>query len=131
METIFWPMVKMILALGGMGAVLLFLLRRLKRTGSARKGLPPNSGIRVLATEPIAPQKYISLVEIGGEVLALGVSEAQVTLLTKVENREFVEKMTARGGGRGEPLSFLHCLGGLSLRSKAPKPGFLRRIYER
>jgi flagellar biogenesis protein FliO len=131
MDTIFWSMVKMILALGGVGAVLLFLLRQLKRKDSVRKGLPSNSGIRVLATQPIAPQKYISLVEIGGEVLALGVSEAQITLLSKVENRDFVEKMTNQGTGRLEPFSLLHCLQGLPLRSKGPKPGFLRRIYER
>jgi flagellar biogenesis protein FliO len=129
MEMIFWPMVKMILALGGMCAVLLFLVRRLKRNGGVRKDLLSNSGIRVLSTQPIAPQKYISLVEIGGEVLALGVSEAQITLLTKIENQEFVEKMTAYGPGRPEAFSFLQCLQGLSLRSK--KPGLMRRVNER
>jgi len=136
METIFWPMVKMVLALGGMGAVLLFLVRQMKRTGRVGKGLAPDSGIRVLAAQPLAPQKHILLVEIGGEVLALGVSEAQITLLTKIENREFVEKVRARGEERIEPFSLLqrlqdHCLQGLPRRAKGSKPGLLRRIYER
>jgi hypothetical protein len=68
-------------------------------------------------------------VEIGGEVLALGVSEGQITLLTKVENQEFVAKMTAYGPGRPEAFSLLQCLQGMSLRSK--KPGLLRRVNER
>ena len=125
---IFWPMVKMSLALGGMCAVLFFLVRRLKRNGGVRKDLLSNSGIRVLSTQPIAPQKYISLVEIGGEVLALGVSEGQITLLTKVENQEFIEKMTVSRPGKLETFSFLQCLQGLPLRSK--KPALMRRVYE-
>ena len=124
---IFWPMVKMILVLGGMCAVLLFLVRRTKRNGMGRKDPLPNSGIRVLSTQPIAPQRYISLVEIGGEVLALGVSESQITLLTKVENKEFIGKVTAHAAGRPEAFSFLQYLQGLPLRSKSPKPGLLRR----
>jgi len=125
---IFWPMVKMILVLGGMCAVLLFLVRRTKRNGGlGRKDSLPDSGIRVLSTQPIAPQRYISLVEIGGEVLALGVAESQITLLTKVENKEFIGKVTDHAAGRPEALSFLRYLPGLPLRSKGSRPGLLRR----
>ena len=88
-----------------MSAVLLFLSRRLKRDGYSPKGTSLRIGIRVLSTKPIAPQKYISLVEIGGEVLALGVSEGQITLLTKVENQGIRGKDTAHGAGRSEAFS--------------------------
>jgi flagellar biogenesis protein FliO len=129
MDTMLWPMVKMIVALGGMCAGLLFAVRQLKRNGTVRKAVLANSGVRVLTTQLIAPQKYISLVEIGGEVLALGVSESQITLLTKVENKEFTEKLTTHGSEKREPFSFLHCLQGLPLRPRGQRPGVLREIY--
>jgi len=64
-------------------------------------------GIRLLTTKPITPQKYISLVEIAGDVFALGISESQITLITKVENREFLEKVAARRSVQSEPPSLL------------------------
>jgi flagellar biogenesis protein FliO len=80
------------LGLGIVFVVLYFLMRVLKRTPFVRGDASSDAGIRLLTTRPIAPQKYISLVEIGGEVFALGISETQITLLTKIENREFLEK---------------------------------------
>ena len=102
-----WAVSKMILGLGIVFILLFFLMRVLKRTPFVRGDSSSDSGIRLLTTKPITPQKYISLVEIAGEVFALGISETQITLLTKIENREFLEKMVARRSIPTEPLSLL------------------------
>jgi len=64
-------------------------------------------------------------------VLALGISETQVTLLTKIENRAFVERLMENSANRGEPLSLLHFLHHLPVGSKEPRGSLLRRIYGR
>jgi flagellar biogenesis protein FliO len=87
-----WATVKMVLALGGILVLLFFLVRLFKRWegGSGISG--PEGGIRVLSSKLIAPQKHISLVEVAGEILALGVTSQQITFLTKIENQEMVRK---------------------------------------
>jgi len=103
----FWAVSKMILGLGIVFILLFFLTRVLKRMPFARGESSSDSGIRLLTTKPITPQKYISLVEIAGDVFALGISESQITLITKVENREFLEKVAARHSVPSEPPSLL------------------------
>jgi flagellar biogenesis protein FliO len=87
-----WATVKMILALGGILVLLFYLVRVFKRweVGGGISG--PEGGIRVLSSKLIAPQKHISLVEIAGEILALGVTSQQITFLTKIENQEMVKR---------------------------------------
>lgn len=99
-----WAVFQMLLALGMVLGILLLLLRLLKRTPWIQKDLPADFSIRILTTRPIAPRKYISLVEIGGEVLALGVSEAQISYLTKVEHPELLQKFRpAEPAGPAKP----------------------------
>jgi len=129
MDTMIWAMIKMILALGIVCTVLFFLVRLLKRSGVVKRNFPLDSGIKLLATQLIAPQKYISLVEIGGEVLALGVSESQITFLTKIENKEFLEKIMDRRPARLEPFSLSQYFLSSPLKLKGPKIGLLRRSH--
>ena len=126
MDTMIWAIMKMVLALGIVCMVLFFMVRLLKRTGVKRR-FSLDSGIRLLATQSIAPQKYISLVEIGGEVLALGISEAQITFLTKIENKEFVEKIMGDRGAKTEPFSFSQYFHSLPLKPKGPRMGWVLR----
>ena len=126
MDPMQWAIVKMILSMGLIGGILFLLVRFLKRSGLMKRNSPSNSGIKLLSTEPIAPQKYISLVEIGGEVLALGVSETQITLLTKIENKEFLERMRDNHPARPEPISLFYSF---LRRNKRPKIGLLRKFY--
>lgn len=86
--------VKMVLALGGVCALLLILLRLSRRIAGARRSAAGDREIRLLTSRPIAPQKYISLVEIGGEILALGVSPQQITFLTRIENKELLREVS-------------------------------------
>jgi flagellar biogenesis protein FliO len=132
MDTMTWAILKMVLALGAVCMVLFFMAKLLKRTG-VKRDWPLDSGIRLLATQSIAPRHFIALVEIGGEVLALGISETQITFLTKIENKEFVGKMMGDRGARAEPLSFLRYFHSLPLRPRGPRTGlgFLRRLHGR
>ena len=126
MDPMQWAIVKMILSMGLIGGILFLLVRFLKRSGLMKRNSPSNSGIKLLSTEPIAPQKYISLVEIGGEVLALGVSETQITLLTKIENKEFLERVRDNRPVRPEPIPLFYPF---LRRNKRPKIGLLRKFY--
>jgi flagellar biogenesis protein FliO len=130
MDTMIWAILKMVVVLGGVCLALFFLGRLLKRNGAKKDG-SFDSEIRLLATRSIAPQKYISLVEIGGQVLALGVSEAQITLLTKIENKEFAEKMMDSHRARPEPLSLFNYFRPVSPKPKWPRMGLLRRLHGR
>jgi len=123
-----WAVSKMILGLGIVFILLFFLMRVLKRTPFVRGDSSSDSGIRLLTTKPITPQKYISLVEIAGEVFALGISETQITLLTKIENREFLEKVAARRSVQPEPVSLLQQI---SRGSRWMKGGSLRISHEK
>jgi len=126
MDSMVWAVVKMIVALGIVSTLLILLAKILRRTRMAKGGLLFDSGIKILTTQGIAPQKYISLVEIGGEVFALGISETQITLLTKIENRDFLEKMRGKGVTKAIPFSVLQSL---PLRYKGPRAGLLKRLY--
>ena len=101
----FWPALKMILALG-LFLVLFFLLIRLLKRVEWMKGKPGGEGaIQVLTSQCIAPQKYVSLVEIGGEILVLGISAQQITFLTKIANPDFLRTTLAgsTSGWNGSP----------------------------
>lgn len=129
MDTMIWAMTKMILALGIVCTVLFFLVRLMKRSGVGKRNFSLDSGIKLLTTQLIAPQKYISLVEIGGEVLALGISEAQITFLAKIENKEFLDKIMDRRPAKFEPFSLSQYFLNSPLRHKGPKIGLLRRSH--
>ena len=104
---------KMILVLGAVLAILFLLIWLCKRMMAGRGNSHSDGQVRLLTTKPIAPRKYISLVGINGQVLVLGISEAQITLLDKIENREFVEKIEAQHAVRPGPFSILdHFLSG-------------------
>jgi hypothetical protein len=59
-------------------------------------------------------------VEVGGEVLVVGIAESQMTLLHKVSDREVAAQMMASRTARPEPLSWLSSwpLGRKGLRNR-------------
>jgi len=102
-----WAAIKMILALGGILAFLFLLVKGFKRMEGRRRNGGSGAGIRVLTSKLIAPQKYVSLVEIGGEVLALGVTNQQITFLAKIEDKELVKQSLSPHPLRPEAPSWL------------------------
>lgn len=102
-----WAALKMTLALGLVIAALAFL-SRFSGKWKGRPGLGGfDGGIRVLTSKLIGPQKYVSLVEIGGEVLALGITAQQITFLTKIENKEWLSQRASEPQLKTEPLPWL------------------------
>lgn len=49
--------------------------------------------VKVISTNYLGSKKNITLVEIAGEVLVLGVTATNITMLTKIQNKEVVEKI--------------------------------------
>lgn len=77
------------LVLGGMLMVFYFIKRYLKRDlpGSKEKT------IRVLASSYIGVKKNISLIEVPGSVLVVGITNENISLLTKIEDKEILNKL--------------------------------------
>ena len=69
--------------LGGLIVVFYFMKRFLKRDiGGSKEQL-----IKVIASQYIGIKKNISLVEIPGSILVVGVSNDNISLLTKIEDK--------------------------------------------
>ncbi len=124
-----WAILKMILVLGTILLALFFLARLMKKSKVAVDGASGHSGIRILATQCLAPQKYVSLIEMGGEVLALGISESQITFLTKIENREFIERISQASASKQEGTFPFHYVQSIFTKPKGMNSGWLRRVY--
>jgi len=73
--------------LGGMLVVYYFAKRILNRQVGNSKG----KMIRVLESSYIGVKKNISLVEIPGAILVLGITNDNISLLTKIENQEIID----------------------------------------
>ena len=87
------------LVLGGL-LLTLYLMRRFGLGRAARIG--GQEAIRVIATKALGPKKYITLVEVGGSVLTLGVTEDRITRLDKTPAEEFRSTLPAMPEGPTE-----------------------------
>lgn len=76
--------------LGGLVIALYFTKRIIRRRAGQSKGRM----IRVLANSYVGVKKSISLVEVPGAVLVLGITNDNINLLTKIDDVEIVEKLT-------------------------------------
>ena len=82
----------MVVSLGILLAVLIaalyFAKRIFKGTGIQKKGRM----IRVLASTYVGVKKNISLVEVPGAILVLGITNDAINLLAKIEDEEVLKK---------------------------------------
>lgn len=101
--------------LGGLLIVLYYTRRRLKGEAAGSRG----KLIRVLGNSYIGMKKHISLVEVPGAVLVLGITNDNMSVLTKIEDPEIVEKLRSCEGN--VPSSFQTQLHRLSSRFREPK----------
>ncbi len=100
-NTVVALIVVLVLVLG-----LAYLLRRasshIRRIGGG--------GIAVLAQVPIGPSQFLSVVDIGGEVIVLGVTEHSVTALSEIDDPALVAKLREDRGVRGPSSQMLQGL---------------------
>jgi len=118
-----WAILKMMLALGVLLTILFLGIRLVKKMDKGRNGLQTRGGITFLTSKLIAPQKYVALVEIGGEILALGISAQNITFLTKIENTEIIKKALSEAGPGPEPLAWLKNFSARGLKFNLPRMG--------
>lgn len=58
--------------------------------------------LKIIETAPLGPRKYLAVVEAAGEYFLLGVSDQQVNLVSRLENREAVGRaLRSRSAGPG------------------------------
>ncbi len=87
-----WTVLKMFTALGILLLVLIIALYLFKRVF---KGLGGDSGgkmIRVLSSAYVGVKKNISLVEVPGAILVVGITSDTINLLDKIEDEEVLQK---------------------------------------
>jgi flagellar protein FliO/FliZ len=99
--------------LGGLFVLVHFARRYLHRAG----GTAPARLVRVVASQAIGIKKSITLVEVPGCVLVLGVSGDRIQMLARIDDPETLERIRTHEGA--EPLSFYDHLSRLTLRMKA------------
>ncbi len=80
--------------------------------------------IKVLATYPLAANRLIQIVDIGGQVLVLGVSDSNVNLITEIEDKEVIDRIRLQSSKESKKVGgfkdqFLKLIGGKSFT----KPG--------
>ena len=103
------------IVLGGLLVVFYFVKRFLKRdVGGSKEQL-----IKVIASQYIGLKKNISLIEIPGSILVVGVSNENISLLTKIEDKVILDVLH-QGSSKGT-LSFSSHLQRLTGKFKQAK----------
>ncbi len=92
--------VKMLAVFGILLVVLVAGLYLMKRAMAKRPGQSKGSMIRVLANHYVGVKKSISLVEIPGAVLVLGITSDRINLLARIDDMEAISEMTSPDNGQ-------------------------------
>jgi len=99
LATAFKMLAALALVLGGLGLFFYFAKRVMRKDIGASGG----ELIRVLASQYIGFKKNISLVEVPGSILVVGISGDSICLLTKIEDKTVLDQIHDRGIGRIPP----------------------------
>jgi flagellar biogenesis protein FliO len=82
--------------LGGL-VLMLYFSRRLSGISSARV---EDRLIRVLASGSVGMKKNISLVEVPGEILVVGIAGERINLLTSIKDPDIINSLKERSNGK-------------------------------
>lgn len=106
-ESYLYMFAKAIVMLGVVIAVMLALLwvlkRYMNRTGGGIAGRYP-APIKVLATSFLGPKKSVSIVEVAGEVLVLGITAENINCLTTLDKPEVLDEIRRHKTDRPKPF---------------------------
>ncbi|MCP4688555.1 MAG: flagellar biosynthetic protein FliO [Desulfobacterales bacterium] len=115
-------MLALVVVVGGLVGALFYIRKKLKAPGPGGRDRP----IKVLATQYLGVKKCISLVEVPGAVLVLGITNEQIRLLDKIEDAAILDQLKGSNTGPGGPMSFSDHLkkwsSNLPLAGKGGKP---------
>ena len=91
--------------------LMLLLLFWVKKMGLVRIGSRPESLITVLDSHMLGPKKQVSVLEVAGTFLVIGLSEQQITLLATLDaNDRLLEAVHSRKTFTPLPASFASVL---------------------
>lgn len=118
----FWDFLRMVLVLGGVIAAIYGIFFLLKRVGNPKT--QPNNLITVLSTQNLQGNRALHLIEVGNEVFLVGSAEGAVQLVSKIEDRETLDRIhlfrsEITAGGK----SFQQTLKGFFHKDISPAPG--------
>ena len=99
LATAFKMLAALALVLGGLG-IFFYFTKRVMRKDIGNSG---ESMIRVLASQYIGLKKNISLVQIPGAILVVGIAADSICLLTKIEDKAILDQVHDQGAGRMSP----------------------------
>ncbi len=94
-------LIKMLFALIMVLGLLLLGLHGVRKMKSLQEKAYGGDMVKVLTTKGLAPKKYVSVIEVGGEVMVLGLSETSVTLLGKMNKERLAQDIGRRIGSDG------------------------------
>lgn len=106
----------LVLVLAGLGLFFYFSKRVMRKD----IGAPGGKMIRVLASQYIGLKKNISLVEIPGAILVVGIAGDTIRLLTKIDDKTILDQIHDPGTERMTP-SFSDHLNKITRRFTASK----------
>lgn len=112
--------IKMIIVLGLLLGGLILALHFVKRLTGRRDGQTKGRMIRVLANTYLGVKKSVSLVEVPGCVLVLGVTADRINLLARIDDPDTLETL-AGADNEVARLSFSDHIQKLSSRYKREK----------
>ena len=84
----------LVLLIGGF-----YLVRRLMPAGMRSK--LAGRGIKVLSQHALGPKRTLTVVEVCGQTLLLGVTDQNISFLTKIDDTSMIEADREGGSGRG------------------------------
>ena len=113
---------KVIGSLGVVIGLMLLIIFWFKKIGLAKGGRKGGSLIEILDTRMVAHKKYVSVLNIGGEFVAIGISEQQINMLTTLENSGELLNY-AREKGKGSSASLTSSFSSLLEKATAPLKG--------
>jgi flagellar biogenesis protein FliO len=113
-----------------MGVIIIgiyFLFRLLIR--NKNRVVTDSDIIKILATYPLAANRIIQVVDIGGQVLVLGVSDSSINLITELEDQEVIDRLKIsnskeKSGAATLRDTFMSLLGGKPYK----KPGQISQL---
>ena len=91
-----------------------YLVKRFWPKGSGF--MSAHQWVKVITATSIAPKKMISLVEVGDEILVLGLTDSHISLLTKVTDEQMIHSLRASQGKKNVGSPFYQQFKGLITR---------------
>jgi flagellar protein FliO/FliZ len=82
----------------------IYLMKRImKKTGG---GINDNELINVLSTKYVGPKSSIMLIEVLGNIIVIGLSNSQISVLSRIKDQKSLEQMNDIRRQENSPASF-------------------------